>query len=177
MQASQQKHVFSSFWARLFEWTHFKIILISFLTRNGMLCNVHQSRSKISKIRRTPKKCASQNGRSSRSLKSKRKHTQGKKRPPQTTKKAEKPWKKISRSRKQPKPQCCAIKTGKLQEWAGKEMKKKVRFLCESNPKFETRWKLFRMPPERWFVVFWQIFRCLLMVNLKGVDFRRYSTN
>ena len=45
-------------------------------------CNVHQSRSKISKIRRIPKKCANQNGRPSRSLKSKRKHTQRKKDPP-----------------------------------------------------------------------------------------------
>ena len=45
-------------------------------------CNVHQSRSKISKIRRIPKKCANQNGRPSRSLKSKRKHTQRKKTPP-----------------------------------------------------------------------------------------------
>ena len=44
-------------------------------------CNVHQSRSKISKIRRTPKKCANQYGRPSRSLNSKRKHTQGKKGP------------------------------------------------------------------------------------------------
>ena len=44
--------------------------------------NVHQSRSKISKIRRIPKKCANQNGRPSRSLKSKRKHTQCKKTPP-----------------------------------------------------------------------------------------------
>ena len=46
------------------------------------LCNVHQSRSKISKIRRIPKKCANQNGRPSRSLKSKRKRTQRKKTPP-----------------------------------------------------------------------------------------------
>ena len=48
----------------------------------GSWCNVHQSRSKISKIRRIPKKCANQNGRPSRSLKSKRKHTQRKKTPP-----------------------------------------------------------------------------------------------
>ena len=46
------------------------------------ICNVHQSRSKISKIRRIPKKCANQNGRPSRSLKSKRKHTQRKETPP-----------------------------------------------------------------------------------------------
>ena len=61
-------------------------------------CNVHQSRSKISKIRRIPKKCANQNGRPSRSLKSKRKHTQSKK-TPQTTEKTEKQRKKIFRSR------------------------------------------------------------------------------
>ena len=45
-------------------------------------CNVHQSRSKISKNRRAPKKCASQYGRPSRSLESKRKHKQGKRKPP-----------------------------------------------------------------------------------------------
>ena len=57
------------------------MVVVEMLTIKNFqsICNVHQSRSKISKIRRTPKKCANQYGRPSRSLKSKRKHTQGKK--------------------------------------------------------------------------------------------------